>query len=162
MHAPPAPHITGSMPHSTALLHLKPPLLKNPRSISASKSCSSSFVNPHDFISAVIFSIQKSLTRKEWNMASISEGVCTAIRIFCFFLAITTCSHSRGSPSSYEDNACFIPLKPADVFVMAVFYFNISVTSFNVVYSPTFPGNMINGIFGNLLSSPVCQTGIPG
>ena len=38
----------------------------------------------------------------------------------------------------------------------------ISTTSLRVVGSPTFPGKITYGIFGNLLSFSVCQTGIPG
>ena len=45
-----------------------------------------------------------------------------------------------------------------------VFYFpiKISAASFSVLSSPTLPGKITYGVCGNLLSSPVCHTGIPG
>ena len=45
-----------------------------------------------------------------------------------------------------------------------VIYFAVSTStaSLNVVTSPTFPGKITYGVRGNLLSSPVCHTGIPG
>ena len=39
---------------------------------------------------------------------------------------------------------------------------NTSTASFSVVISPTFPGKITYGVIGNLLSCPVCHTGIPG
>ena len=39
---------------------------------------------------------------------------------------------------------------------------NISTASRSVVTSPTLPGKITYGVNGNLLSVPVCHTGIPG
>ena len=56
--------------------------------------------------------------------------------------------------SQLEKYNCYLVCDRDDV--------NTSTASLNVVISPTFPGKITYGVIGNLLSSPVCHTGIPG
>ena len=59
---------------------------------------------------------------------------------------------------------CVLPISSCLFLTCFVIYFAVSTStaSLNVVISPTFPGKITYGVRGNLLSSPVCHTGIPG
>ena len=87
-------------------------------------------------------------------MLMISEET---VHLFCFVITVHT-MFAPVNKNSHERLSC----SGSPSFHPSYFAVRISTAIRSVCSSPVFPGKMTYGVFGNLDSSPVCHTGIPG